>query len=144
MHSAVVKNYTCSFFIELAPEVNSIKKLQVYFTCGTFFSTSSHKFKFNESFCKFPPLQASNCYLQWYFIEFFSFLHELHTRTSIAKKYTCSFYLQINTSKNLVFSNVGVWITIRRSLKCTSPYTGIVSLGAAECVLTSPKRLLPV
>ena len=50
------------------PRVNSIKELQVYSTSRTLVFTNSHTYELNKSISKFP-LQASNLYLQWYFVE---------------------------------------------------------------------------
>ena len=54
------------FFHFIWPGVNSIKKLQVYFTSWTVVFTSPDKVEFNKSPYKFP-LQASNLYLQGHF-----------------------------------------------------------------------------
>ena len=49
--------------------------------------TSSDKFEFHTSVYKFP-LQASNLYLQYYFVEFFKFFSRLYMRTLQLQKGT--------------------------------------------------------
>ena len=49
-------------------------------TSKTFALTSPHKFEFNKGFNKFLS-QASNLYLQWYFVQFTFFQVGLHMHT---------------------------------------------------------------
>ena len=114
------------------PGSNSIKKLQVNFTSLILVSTSPHKSEFNKSLYKFP-LQASNLYIQWYLVEYFS-SQTLHVHYTIAKKKycTCSFFIELSPgvsctqTRQLAYSKCWVFaVTLFAVLEMT-PITGRV------------------
>ena len=77
------------------PRVNSIKELQVYSTSQTLVFTNSHTYELNKSISKFP-LQASNLYLQWYFVELNFF----------KSRFTCAIY---NCKKSTIIVSLLSW-----------------------------------
>ena len=81
--------------------VNSIKKSQVDSTSQTLAFRSSHRVQFNTSLYEFP-FQASNLYLQWYFMEPNFYKSKLDMQllqfsqfSMIAKNYTCNFFIEL-------------------------------------------------
>ena len=99
--------------------INSIKKLQVYFTIQTLVFTNSHQFESTKSPHKFP-LEASNLYLQWCSIGFNQLkVEHLHANSVVVKNYTCSLFIQL------------------------APVVQLKAFNGECCTLGSPEKMFP-